>query len=132
MRIVIAGAGAIGGYIGARLAPILRQVLLAKTWKAREKKLAQAYSLVAKHHNALKITKPMPIKVTKYYDRPYLVIHGDLFANEIRKAIKDPEVKRIKSNVGSIDQFTDSTDVIEDLTLGRSLGTVYEVSKKQL
>jgi len=91
--------------IGADFTPILRQVLLAKTWKAREKKLAVAYSLVAEQHNALKITRPLPTKVTRYYDRPYLVIHGDNFANEIKKSIKDPEVKRIKTNIGSIDQF---------------------------
>ena len=110
---------------GADLTRILRQVLLAKTWKSREKQLAVAYSLVAKQHNALKITRPLPTRVTRYYDRPYLVIHGDNFANEIKKSIKDPEVKRIKTNVGSIDQFTDSTDVIENPWLGRSLRKVY-------
>ncbi len=111
--------------IGADLTPILRQVLLAKTLKAREKKLVQAYSLVAKQHNALKITRPLPTKATNYYNRPYLVIHGDNFANEIKKSIKDPEVRRIKTNVGSIDQFTDSTEVIENLALGRSLRMAY-------
>jgi hypothetical protein len=116
--------------IGAKLAPILRHVMLAKTWKAREKKLAESYSLLAKQHNALKITKPLPTRVTKYYDRPYLVIHGDNFANEIKRKIKDPQVKRIKTNVGSIDQFTDSTDVTQNLSLGRSLGTVYEIGRK--
>ncbi len=116
--------------IGARLTPILRDVLLAKSRKAREKKLVQAYSVVARQHNSLKITTPLPTRASKYHDRPYLVIHGDKFANEILKAIKDPQVKRIKTNVGSIDQFTDSTDVIEDLSLGRSLGIVYETRGK--
>jgi hypothetical protein len=83
--------------IGAKLTPILQEVLLAKTWKARERKLAQAYSIVARRHNALKITRPLPTKATKYYGRPYLVIHGDTFASSIKKAIKDPKVKSINA-----------------------------------
>ena len=111
---------------GAKLTPILQEVLLTKTWKARESKLAEAYSIVAKKHNALKITRPLPTKVTKYFDRPYLVIHGDEFASAIKKAIKDPKVKRIKTDVGSIDQFSDSTDVVADLSLSRRLRVVYK------
>jgi len=34
-----------------KLTPILREVFLAKTWKARERKLAQAYSILATQHN---------------------------------------------------------------------------------
>jgi hypothetical protein len=79
--------------VGKQLAPVLQDVLWAKTWKAREKKLAQAYSIVARQHNALKITKPLPARVTKYYDRPYLVIHGDTFASSIKEGIRDPKVK---------------------------------------
>jgi hypothetical protein len=84
--------------IATKMQPVLREVLAAKTWKERERKLAQAYSIVARQHNALKITKPLPTKVTKYYDRPYLVIHGDTFASSIREAIRDPSVKRIATS----------------------------------
>lgn len=90
--------------ISSRLGPVLREVLLAANWKVREKKLGQAYAIVASQHNALKITKQLPTKVTKYFNRPYLVIHGDNFANEIRRAIKDPQVKRINPDVGTVDQ----------------------------
>jgi hypothetical protein len=117
--------------IAKRLSPVLRQVLLAKTWRTREKWLSKAYSVVAQQHNALRITKPLPTKATLYYSRPYLVIHGDTFANAIKKEIKDPQVKRIKTAVGSIDQFTDSTDVTQNLSLGRRLGMVYKATKKK-
>lgn len=86
--------------IGPELTPILQDVLRAKTWKAREKKLAQAYSILATQHNALGITKPLPSKVTNYYNRPYLVIHADAFATAIREVIKAPEVKRLPANIG--------------------------------
>lgn len=111
--------------IASKLEPILRDVLSAKTWRMREKKLAQAYSVVARQHNALQITQPLPCKVTRYYGRPYLVIHGDNFASAIKKSIKDPQVKRLTTDVGSIDQFIDSTDVINNLTLCRHLSVVY-------
>ena len=70
---------------GAKLTPILNKVLLANTWKERERTLAQAYSVVAKKHNALRITKPLPTEVTRYYSRPFLVIHGDGFASALGK-----------------------------------------------
>lgn len=112
--------------IGAQLTPILQDVLTAKTWKAREKKLAHAYSIVARRHNALEITKPLPSEVTKYFGRPYFVIHGGAFAGSIRAAISDPEVKRIPTNAGSIDQFIDNHDLLQQLSVGRRLRVVYE------
>jgi hypothetical protein len=108
-----------------RLAPVLREVLLAADWKSREKHLAKAYSLVARRHNALEITGALPVKASKYFSRPYLVIHGDEFAGAIFRAIEDPKVKKIKTKIGSIDQFTDSTDVVENLDLCKKLEKVH-------
>lgn len=108
--------------IATSLTPVLQEVLISKTWKAREKKLAQAYSIVARQHNALRITKRLSTKVSNYYTRPFLVIHGDAFASSIREAIRDPRLKRITPNVGSIDQFTDSHDVLQLVSLARRLG----------
>jgi len=88
--------------VGKKLTPVLQDVLLAKTWKARERKLAEAYSVVARQHNALKITKTLATKATKYYSRPYLVIHGDTFASAIREAIRDPKVKSITTTLGCL------------------------------
>ena len=108
--------------IGRKLAPVLQDVLGAKTWRVREKELAEAYSIVARQHNALRITKPLPTKVSKYYGRPFLVIHGDAFASLIREAISDPTVKRLPPNAGSVDQFIDSHDVLQQIWLVRRLG----------
>jgi hypothetical protein len=111
--------------IANKLRPALREASLAKTWKARERKLAQAYSIVVTRHNALRITKPLPTRVTNYYGRPYLVIHGDAFASAIKAAITDPKVKRIRDDFGSIDQFIDSVDLMQELSLVRRLGVVF-------
>jgi Domain of unknown function (DUF4037) len=83
------------------LTPVLRQVLLARSWKRREKWLLQAYSVLAQQHNALKITKPMSTMTSNYYGRPYSVIHGERFASAIKQAIQDPEVRKIKADIGS-------------------------------
>ncbi len=114
--------------LSKKLGPVLREVLLAENWKAREKKLGQVYALLARQHNALRITKPLPTRVTKYFNRPYLVIHGDTFADEIRKGIKDPQVKKITSNIGAIDQFTDSSELTVDIA--KQLESIYRNSRK--
>jgi len=67
-------------------------------------------------HNSLKITKPLKTKVDFFHDRPFLVINGGLFASEIKKQIKDSKVKSIKLDIGSINQFSDSTDLFETNT----------------
>jgi hypothetical protein len=111
--------------IAKKLRPVLQEVLVAETWKAREQKLAAAYSIVARQHKALRITKALPEKVTKYYDRPYRVIHGERFASSIRNAIRDPEVKRMPINVGSVDQFIDS-HLLQDVSTVKRFRVVYD------
>lgn len=112
--------------IAKTLTPLLKQVWLAKTWKTRDRSIAKAYSVMAQQHNELKITKPLATNTLNYYSRPYSVIHGERFAKAIKQAIKDPTIKRIKTDVGSIDQFTDSTNVIQDLALCKKLRVVYK------
>ena len=97
--------------ISKKLGPVLRKVLLAKSWRVRQLALGEAYEIIVRRHNALKITKPLPAKVSMYFNRPFLVIHGEYFTTEIRRAIKDPQVKRITTDVGSVDQLTDSNDL---------------------
>ncbi len=111
--------------IAKKLSPVLRQILLSKNWKSREGFLAQGYGIIARQHNALEITKPLPVKASAYFGRPYLVIHGNDFAAAIIEKITDPKVRKIKANIGSIDQFTDSTDVAENLDLCRKLRMLY-------
>ncbi len=107
-----------------KLSPIFRKVLLAKSWRERERHLGQAYSAIAQMHNTLHITKVLPAKVSKYYGRPYYVIHADVFADAIRAKIKNGRLKKLKL-IGSVDQFTDSTDVSSSPELFEHLKKVY-------
>jgi hypothetical protein len=112
--------------VSEELAPLLESVLSAKDYKDREASLAKAYELVAKAHHLLAITPPLHKQVSAYYDRPYLVIHADIFAQEIKKQIKDKVLIEIaKSNIGAIDQFIDSTDVLEQPTYFERLKMMY-------
>lgn len=96
-----------------KLSPIFNKVLLSKNWKEREKWLSLAYEFIAKKHNSLKITQKLSTKVTYYFDRPYFVINADKFSATIKNYIKSEEIKNIKNDIGSIDQFTDNTDIFD-------------------
>jgi hypothetical protein len=111
------------------LSPIFKKALSAETWQEREKHLATAYEYVAEMHNALEITELLPAKVGNFFNRPFLVIHLDAkFADAIRARINDPEVKRIAKRrlVGSLDQFSDSTDVLAEPKWRTILRKFYE------
>jgi hypothetical protein len=114
---------------GTDLSPIFKRVLSAEIWREREKHLATAYERVAEMHNDLKITEPLPAKVGNFFTRPFLVIHlHGKFAEAICARIDDREVKRIAGNqlVGSVDQFSDSTDVLSDPKWRKILRKFYE------
>ncbi len=109
-----------------RLDPILRGVLSSTTWPEREQYLARAYTLVAEMHNALGITRPLPTTVSRYHDRPYLVIHAETFDAAIRAAIADETVRAIPARFGAVDQWVDSTDVLSYPRVYRRLDIMYE------
>ncbi len=109
------------------LTSILRQVMLAESWQEREHSLSQAYEALADMHNGLGITEPLPSKVSNYFGRPFKVIHGDWFAQAINAQIQDETIKKIPVNIGSIDQFSDSTDLIEHVELRKRLKALYGV-----
>jgi hypothetical protein len=104
-----------------RLWPVLWRAQVATTWREREAALGEAYEVLARMHNALGITQSMPENVSHFYERPFQVIQGGVFAETIARQISDPEVKAIAARrlIGNIDQFSDSTDLrgIERLKL---------------
>jgi hypothetical protein len=105
----------------------LRWAMLAQNWREREVYLSQAYETLAEMHNALGITEPLPTSVSPFFGRPFKVIHGEVFADAIKAQIQDERVKRIPTNIGGIDQFSDSTDLLENTGLRRRLKQLYSV-----
>jgi hypothetical protein len=98
-----------------KMSPLLMAVLNAPTWQEREKPLMAAYQLAADMHNRLGITTPLVIPVGLFYDRPFRVIHVDHLVETLRAAINDGAVKALPAHLGSVDQFTDSTDALNHL-----------------
>ncbi len=95
------------------LAPFLSGVLGAATWQEREGMLVQAYELVARMHNDLGVTESLAAEVSAFHERPFMVMHGDRFAGALRAAIDDVEVRALPEHLGSVDQWVDSTDVLD-------------------
>ena len=95
------------------LRPMLWAAQRAETWQMREAGLSRAYEYLARMHNALAITDPLPEEVSGFHNRPFQVIGGEAFAEAICRRIGSEEVKRIAARrlIGSIDQFSDSTDL---------------------
>lgn len=106
------------------LTPILRGVLLAAQWHERETRLAEAYAAVVALHNALEITAPIEATVSRYYDRPYLVIHADHLAGALRAAIEDPALRALPL-YGGVDQLSDSTDFLGPADVRQRVRALY-------
>jgi hypothetical protein len=100
-------------------------VLNARTWRAREKWLSRAYEYVANLHNSLGITRPVEVKISPYFSRPFIVIHADRFVKATLESIKDLEVKAIKTLTGSVDQFSDNTDFLTDPRIFRRVKDIF-------
>jgi hypothetical protein len=108
------------------LSPIFMQVLQSEDWRARQEFLAQAYEIVARMHNALGITIRLQEKAAQYFERPYLVIGDGRYTEELKKSLKSEEVRRIKHQLGSVNQFVDSDDKLNNLDLCQKLKALYE------
>ncbi len=102
---------------GQALSPVLKSVLCAETWQERQTHLCTAYRFVAEKHNTLGITEPLPTQTASFFDRPFQVIHlGGDFTGAIRAKIENPTLKQLAESrlIGSVDQFSDSTDLLCD------------------
>ena len=112
----------------ATLSPILTQVLDAQDWHAREQHLSAAYTRVARLHNELGLTPALDTQVAPFHDRPYQVPQADCFVEALHAAIQSPEVQGLPPHIGSIDQFVDSTDILDAPERCKKLTAIYNES----
>jgi hypothetical protein len=103
------------------LSPILWNTQIAETWEEREKALCNAYEFLAKKHNKLNITEPMPEQVSNFHGRLFMVIHGDVVAHPIARQITNPDIMRIaaKGLIGGVDQWSDNSELRSNLSQWR-------------
>ncbi len=108
------------------LAPLLTQVLRVESWQEREHFLCAAYEVVAEAHNRLGITPPLSTTCEPFYDRPFRVLMAGRFEAAIRAVIRDEQVLQLPAGLGSIDQFSDSTDLRSNSQLFGKLRPLYQ------
>lgn len=96
--------------------PLLDAALAAAEWREREAHLGRAYGALARMHNTLGLTEPLPENVSAFHGRPFMVIHGERFADALIAGITDPAVKAIaaRTRVGNLDTFSDNTSLCSD------------------
>jgi hypothetical protein len=111
-----------------KLSPVLTEILHAESWQEREKHLATAYTILAEMHNAVRITEPLSTRVSQFWGRPFQVINGDRFKSAILEEIKDPQITPVmrRSPIGSLDIFSDNSDMLEDPAFRLIIRQLYE------
>lgn len=113
---------------GKELEDTLMSALTAVTWQNRQQHLITAYETIANMHNSLGLTTPMPEKVTGFHERPFQVIAFHGFSEALLAQTQDPAMRRKagRSPIGSLDQFSDSTDLTSDLSWRPMIRQFYE------
>jgi hypothetical protein len=110
----------------APLTPIFHDVMSTPDWTSREALLGRAYVRVGEMHNAIGITAPIEPRLAPFFERPYQVPHAMRFAEAIYAAIESPTVRAFPPYVGAVDQFADSTDVLDDLPKAQALAAIFD------
>lgn len=117
----------------AELTPLFWQIQRAETWQEREIPLCAAYETLARMHNALHLTEPLPATVSQFHGRPFNVIEGGRFTSALVDCIQDPALRQFakQHHFGSIDQFSDSTDLREAVSLRLAVRGLYGVNRQR-
>lgn len=112
---------------GPTLIPILRRAQMGETWQKREDALVEAYAILNRMHNALGLTQAIAPAVQPFHGRPFRVTNAWRYIEALQPLIQDERVKSIaqKTLIGSIDVFSDSTDLHEATHLRPALRQLY-------
>jgi hypothetical protein len=95
------------------LSPLLDRALAAPDWRSREAALVEAYLALARLHQARGLPGTFEPRLGPYFERPFTVINAEEIVAAIRAEIADSVVRGLPV-IGSLDQVTDSTPVIEE------------------
>ncbi len=109
----------------AELSGLLDRVLRATDWPARQRALVEAYEFVARGHNRAGITEWVDPTVRPFFGRGFLVLMSDRFVHACLERVADPWL-RSRPLIGSVDQVTDSTDVLSVAARAAQLRALYE------
>ena len=112
---------------GKELTPILRRVQTGDTYQEREEAMVSAYEVLNRMHNALNLTPSITPAVSDFHGRPFMVSNAWRYSEALIDAITDETVKVITQHtqIGSVDQFSDNTDMRESVHLRAIIAELY-------
>ena len=111
--------------VHAAIESSLSAALAADEYPDREAALVDAVEELARRHNALGLTAELETHVRLFHARPFRVLGSARFVEACLDRISDPWLRSLPL-VGSIDQFVDSTDVLDSPRSARRAGAMYE------
>jgi hypothetical protein len=112
----------------SELLPHLQAALQARSWQDRESGLSSAYETLLKLQKALGIHDDVPERVSSFWGRPFLVIHGESIAQAVFSEIADQELLALAKGrrFGSIDLVCDNTDILENASIRPLMRALFE------
>lgn len=110
----------------ADLQPMFDHAWQANDWQLRETALNEAYLYLAKWHNQLKLTEPLPTEVVFFHERPYRIINTALYAAALSKQIQDPQVQALPHGLGNLNQLSDNTDILSNPSRFRHFASLFK------
>ena len=106
----------------AEVASVLRRALASPD---PQRDLAQAYRLVAERQNRTGLAEALSPDPRPFHSRPYPVLDAGRFAEALLAGIEDPGLAG-RPPVGAVDQYLDSTDALENITLARNASSTVD------
>jgi hypothetical protein len=111
-----------------RLSPLLNEVLGNPDWDRRQDALHQAYAVVVEEFNRLALVDPVSTRVSPFHQRPYAVLHADRIAEALWSTLtRSPDHTTYEQFgfVGSVDQLSDNTALLEDARRTRAYRSLF-------
>ncbi|MCC7145731.1 MAG: DUF4037 domain-containing protein [Phycisphaeraceae bacterium] len=111
------------------LLPLLERIGAASGWRQRDGALADAYRKLGEMHNALGLTRPIPVEPVRLKDRPFTISRAGAIAGALWEQVRDPAVRAIGQRwlIGNLDLFNDNHLLDDDPKRRPLLRTLYEV-----
>ncbi len=110
----------------SELNSIFQRVFESQNWLEREFNLSAAYRVMMEKHNRLGLTDMVEPEITTFYNRPYLVPQANRFVDAIHQAIRSKTLRSLPRNIGALDQFVNSTDILSDPDQWRKFRVIFE------
>ncbi len=112
--------------MAALIEPNLVGALEADNYHTREQYLCRAYEICVWKFNSLDLIPQVPALATYFFNRPFKVIHGGDIAVKLMQAIQDERIHSLPGFVGSVNQLSESTDVIAYTEVTNRLKRIYQ------